>query len=73
MSEYNNLPIMNKNQKSLEDYPDVVTVSELAEILRIHQSTAYELLQSGALVHRRIGSAYRISKYAIKDFLESTK
>ena len=59
----------NKNYKSIEDYPDVLNVSELAQILRVHISTAYGLLHSGAIPYRRIGSAYRISKRALLQFL----
>mgnify|MGYP002735184991 CR=1 FL=1 len=53
----------------LENYPDVLTVHELAEIPRAHHCTVYELLRSGEIPHLRIGSAYRISKRTIPQYL----
>lgn len=56
---------------TLEQYPDVLTVSDMATILRINKSTAYHLLKNGIIPHRRIGTAYRISKNALISFIEN--
>ena len=56
----------------LEQYPDVLTVLDLSKILRINKSTAYEMLQKNLIPHRRIGTAYRIAKTAVIDYLEKT-
>ncbi len=53
-----------------EQYPDVLTVAELAKLLRIDRSTAYNLLHKGEIPYRRIGTAYRISKQAIIRYIE---
>ncbi len=53
----------------LENYPDVLTVHELSEILRIDKSTVYRMLQEGTIPCRRIGTAYRINKNAVLKYL----
>ena len=53
----------------LEQYPDVMTVAELAEVLRCDKSTVYRMLQEGAIPSRRLGTAYRISKKAVIEFI----
>lgn len=55
----------------LEQYPDVLTVRDLSEILRINESTAYAMLQNNVIPHRRIGKAYRIAKTAVIHYLEN--
>ena len=57
----------------LEQYPDVLTVVDLAEVLRINKSTAYRLLQNGTIPCRRIGTAYRISKLTVIEFLKKSE
>lgn len=57
----------------LEQY-DVLTVSDLQEILGIGRNMAYSLLQSGTIVGIRIGrKKWRIPKTAILDFLKNAK
>jgi len=51
------------------EYPDVVDVSTLAEMLQISRKAAYTLLADNKIKHRKIGRIYRISKTAIIDFL----
>ena len=53
----------------LDQYPDVLTVDDLAEILRINKATAYRLLKEKSIPCRRIGTAYRISKAAVLAFI----
>ncbi len=60
-----------ESSMSLELYPDVLTVSDVATILRINKSTVYQLLKEGVIPHRRIGTAYRISKNALIGFIEN--
>ena len=58
-----------KGKTMLEQYPDVMTVAELAEVLRCDKSTVYRMLQEGAIPSRRLGTAYRISKKAVIEFI----
>lgn len=51
------------------DYPDVVGHLELCSMLGISKNTAYNLLKSGKIRHRRIGKIYKIPKQEVIDFL----
>ena len=51
-------------------YPDVVNISQLCEILGgISEKTAYRLIREGKIGALLIGRAYRIPKANIIDFL----
>ncbi|MFP3153589.1 helix-turn-helix domain-containing protein [Lachnospiraceae bacterium ZAX-1] len=57
----------------IENYPDVLNVQDICEILRIEKKTVYGLLQEGIIPSRRIGRLYRVSKQAIVDYLAVAK
>jgi excisionase family DNA binding protein len=57
----------------LNQYPDVLSVKEVAEILRIGKNSAYALLSSKAIASRRIGKRYLIPKKCLLDFLNDTR
>jgi len=52
-----------------ENYPDVVTVEQLAEMLNIGKSSAYALLQNNQIHHVKVGKKYIIPKTAVLDFI----
>jgi excisionase family DNA binding protein len=47
----------------------VFTPRDLQTRLQISKNTLYELLHSGALKSRRIGRQYRVSEWALHEFL----
>ena len=52
------------------DYPDVVNVEQLCEMLGgISEKTAYKLIREGKIGAFLIGKAYRIPKINVIDFL----
>lgn len=51
------------------DYHEVVTVEELADILRIGLLTAYRLIQEGEVASCRVANSRRIKREAIKEFI----
>ena len=53
----------------LELLPDVLTVKDVQEILRIGRTQTYNLINTGQLPSIRIGSAIRIPKSALLEFL----
>lgn len=55
--------------KNLIDYPDVLSVEELQEILRIGRSAAYTLLKENKIKTLKIGNRYIIPKKSVIDFL----
>lgn len=56
---------------SLRMYPDLLSVSEVMEILRIGRVSVYKLIQTGNLKARKVAGKYRISKSALLLFFES--
>lgn len=58
----------------LEEYPDILTVEEACEALRMGYNAMYHLLNSGKLKGYRNGRTWRIPKLAVKEYiLESSK
>ena len=49
--------------------PDVMTPSEAAQILRVAEEDVVAAIEAGDLRARKLGSAYRISKKALDEFL----
>lgn len=52
-----------------KDYPDVVTVEQMSEMLGISTKTAYRLLKNNVIQHFMIGRIYKIPKYHILAYL----
>lgn len=53
----------------LEDYPDILTVEEACEALRVGYNAIYELLNSGKLKAYKNGRVWRIPKVAIRSYI----
>ena len=48
--------------KTREDYPEMMTVHEVAEALRVHVSTVYDLVKRDELPARKLGGTIRIDR-----------
>lgn len=59
----------NNKQKTLSEYPDVISPEEIKEILRISICGVYKLLREGTIKSIRVGKRYIIPKQSIIDFL----
>ena len=57
----------------LNDFPDVMTVKDLANALGIGQNTAYSLVKKRVIGSKRIGKKYIIPKSCVIDYLQSAK
>jgi len=53
----------------LDGYPDVLTVKQLAGILRIGLNSAYALVKDGQISAVRVGKKYLIPKQLVLEFL----
>ncbi len=53
----------------LEQYPDVLDVEDLCNILRIGKNHTYELLRAGQIGSFRIGRAWKIPKISLEAYL----
>lgn len=58
-------------KKMFNDYPDVVTVDDLRQMLHIGRSAAYSLLKSGRIKTLKFGKKYIIPKSSVIDFLNT--
>lgn len=56
----------------LGEYPDVLTVGEACEVLRIGYNAIYVLLNSGKLKGYRNGRVWRIPKRSIQEYILSS-
>lgn len=59
------------NTYSFNDYPEVISVDNLQEILHIGRNAAYSLLKEGKIKTIKIGKKYIIPKKSIIEFLET--
>lgn len=53
----------------LKEYPDVMSVEQMCEILSISTKTGYRILREGKICCLRIGRAYRIPKAHLFTYL----
>ena len=54
------------------DYPDVLSVNDVAALLQLGRNNAYKLVQSGKLQSIRIGHIHKLSKKSLIAFIEGT-
>ncbi|MHB1133961.1 MAG: helix-turn-helix domain-containing protein [Chloroflexota bacterium] len=52
---------------------DVLTVREVASLLRIGESTVHQLLRAGDLRGAKAGKNWRIARSAVEDFLRGPR
>ena len=52
-----------------ENYDDIVTVEQLAEMLKIGRNTAYELVRANIILSVRVGRNIRIPKQTIIEYI----
>ena len=57
----------------LKEYPDVMNVEQVSEVLGVSTKTCYALLRSGTLQSLKIGRAYRIPKAHLISYLNIGK
>ena len=50
-------------------YPDVVSIDEIQQMLRIGKNTVYELLKTEKLKSIKVGKKYVVPKKFVIDFL----
>lgn len=71
-----NIKVTNKKERALimilNNYPDILTIDEVMEILLIGRSQCYELLSSGKLKSFKVGKkTYKIPKEAVIEFIRN--
>jgi excisionase family DNA binding protein len=56
---------MKRSSRSQTDIKSVLTVSEVAEILRLHSTTIYRLVKRGDLPGFKLGGNWRINRASL--------
>ena len=51
------------------EYPDIISVQDLMEMLHISKTTAYRLLHNREIFSFKIGDKYKIPKESVIDYL----
>lgn len=54
----------------MSDEPDILTVAEVAKLLRMHEKTVYDRAGSGVIPCKRIGRSLRFSRRLIMAWME---
>ena len=54
-------------------YHEVVTVPEMAKMLRIGRNSAYELINTGQIQSVRVGNQIRIPRSCVIEFLKNSQ
>jgi len=52
-----------------DDYPDILTVEEACEALRVGYNAMYDFLNTGKLKAYKNGRVWRIPKVAVKKYI----
>lgn len=55
---------------NISEAPEILTVAEAAQVLRIGRNQAYELIRQGELPALRLGRTIRVSKAALERLLD---
>ena len=58
-------------ENMFQNYPDVVTIEQLMQMLNIGKNKAYELIKNKRIQTVRIGKKYIIPKVAVIQFLSN--
>lgn len=53
----------------LRDYPDVLNIDQMCEVLSVSTKTGYALLKKGSVQHLKVGRSYRIPKAHLLTYL----
>ena len=65
-----NLSAIDAYTLMLKDYPDVMDINHVSEVLGVSTKTCYRLLQSGAIMCLKVGRSYRIPKTHLLSYLK---
>lgn len=54
-----------------DNYPDVLEVKDICELLHIGRTQVYKLFHGGEIPYKRIGRVYKIRKEAVIEYLQA--
>ena len=53
-----------------KDYPDIMDVRQVSELLNLCEKTVYKLIRSGSLPSMRVGRKHRITKLNLFKYMQ---
>lgn len=56
-----------------KEYPDILTVKQVAQALQISENSAYRLIHCNAIGHKRIGRKIIVPKRCLVDYVLSAR
>lgn len=59
--------------KSKSNYPEIMTINQVAEYFQISEMTTYKLVQDGSIPAFKIGRHWRIKRDDLDEFIERLK
>lgn len=60
----------NPSRRTFREYPDVLNIGQMSEILGVSTKTGYKLLREGRIACMKVGRAYCIPKAHVLTFLK---
>jgi excisionase family DNA binding protein len=60
------IPIFEEKEHVVATDPEILTVKEISELLRVHPTTVYKLLKGGRIPSFRVGGDWRFRKDRIE-------
>lgn len=60
---------MINTENAFKEYPDILSIPQLRDMLQIGKNTAYELLSTNEIKSIRIGRIYKIPKQNVIDYI----
>lgn len=61
---------MKRNVKTIAEYPDLLDINDLMQLLNIGKNLAYRIVADGTIKAKKLGRQYIITKSAVIRFLE---
>lgn len=62
-------PYNRRTLRKLRDYPDVLTVEQVSELLGVCTKTVYAMIRRGELKKQNVGRLFRIPKNYLIEYL----
>lgn len=59
--------------KAIKDWPDLMTVGQVAAYLQLNKLTIYRYVREGRIPAAKLGKAYRIRRADVEQFIDSQK
>ena len=61
---------MNNNNELFREYPDVVTIKDVQNMLHVGRNSVYQLLKENQIKTIKVGKKYVIPKKSVISFLD---